>query len=72
MERKWISVKESLPGKAKHLVIVYDPELIHGVTAALFDGKEFRSIADRQEIFKSVTHWMLLPEGPIQEEDENF
>jgi hypothetical protein len=69
LKGSWSRVSESVPLKAMPVVIVYDPELIEGVTAAMFDGKDFRSISDGDEIFNTVTHWMPLPDPPEEEED---
>jgi hypothetical protein len=63
-------VNDSVPDKPQAVVIIYDPELMEGVTAAIFDGKNFRSISDGKELFSTVTHWMLLPDPPEEEDSE--
>lgn len=66
IQDNWISVKEKLPTRNYSTVIIYDPELIEGMAIAIFDGRNFNAISNgvAGDIYKTVTHWMPLPEPP--------
>ena len=57
---RWISVKESLPEKHRRVLGVY----CMGVFEMYYDGKYWR--IDEMP-FDTVTHWMHLPEPPVEE-----
>jgi hypothetical protein len=64
-ELHWISLKQQLPAR-DFIILIYDTELMVGVAVAVFDGKNFFSVAgDKLTTYKNVTHWMRLPNPPL-------
>ena len=70
--QKWISVKDRLPERFEN-VLCYFPEKDYG-SAVMVDYNE--STREEITVFASqfkwgkVTHWMPLPEPPVEEQHE--
>ena len=65
---KWISVEERLPKSGERVLIMFKPfEDDENISIGWLTKSDFDCYDDSVNFFRSVTHWMPLPEPPKEE-----
>ena len=67
---KWISVEERLPESGERVLIMFKPfEDDENISIGWLTKSGFDCYDDSVYFFRSVTHWMPLPEAPKEVQD---